>query len=171
MEQMERQIVSEALERSGGNQGKAAQALGISRRTLLRKLKGYRENETESTVGSLGAEQQRYYRKETRTPIRMRYADGYLEATLLNISVGGAAVSIERLLSLGTQVDLCFTVPASNMELELPGRIAWANKEGHHGIQFGDLPADIKTTLQRWFQAEMKKDGWRDQSTDENLSE
>ncbi len=171
MEQMERQIVSEALERSGGNQGKAAQALGISRRTLLRKLKGYRENETESTVGSLGAEQQRYYRKETRTPIRMRYADGYLEATLLNISVGGAAVSIERLRSLGTQVDLCFTVPASNMELELPGRIAWANKEGHHGIQFGDLPADIKTTLQRWFQAEMKKDGWRDQSTDENLSE
>jgi len=66
MDQMERQIVFEALERSGGNQGKAAQALGISRRTLLRKLKGYRENETEPTVGSLGAEQQRYYRKENQ---------------------------------------------------------------------------------------------------------
>jgi hypothetical protein len=163
---MERQIVFEALERCGGNQGKAAQALGISRRTLLRKLKGYRENEMEPTVGSLGAEQQRYYRKETSTPIRMRYADGYLEATLLNISVGGAAVSIPRLLGLGTQVSLCFTIPASNMEAELPGRIAWANREGHHGIQFGEIPADIQTNLQRWFQAEMKKDGWRDQSAD-----
>jgi hypothetical protein len=44
----------------------------------------------------------------------------------------------------------------------MPGRIAWANKEGHHGIQFNELPVDIQTNLQRWFQAEMKKDGWRD---------
>jgi len=170
LDQMERQIVFEALERSGGNQGKAAQALGISRRTLLRKLKGYRENEAEPTVGSLGAEQQHYYRKETRTPIRLRCADGDLEATLLNISVGGAAVSIRTSLSLGTHVSLCFTIPATSTEAEMPGRIAWANKEGHHGIQFNELPADIQTNLQRWFQAEMKKDGWRDPATGEGSS-
>jgi Tfp pilus assembly protein PilZ len=76
--------------------------------------------------------------------------------------VGGAAVSIQKPLSLGAQVSLCFTIPATNTEAEMPGRIAWANKEGHHGIQFNELPVDIQTNLQRWFQAEMKKDGWRD---------
>jgi transcriptional regulator with PAS, ATPase and Fis domain len=64
LDQLERQIVFDTLERCGKNQGKAAEALGISRRTLLRKLKVYRENESESGVGTLGAEQQRYYRKQ-----------------------------------------------------------------------------------------------------------
>ena len=49
---LERQIVFDTLERFGGNQGKAAEALGISRRTLLRKLKNYRENESEAAVGT-----------------------------------------------------------------------------------------------------------------------
>ncbi|HZE25327.1 MAG TPA: sigma-54 dependent transcriptional regulator, partial [Blattabacteriaceae bacterium] len=38
LDQVERQIVFDMLDRCGGNQGKAAEALGISRRTLLRKL-------------------------------------------------------------------------------------------------------------------------------------
>src|SRR5438309_5427991 len=46
LDQVERQIVFDMLDRCGGNQGKAAEALGISRRTLLRKLKTYRENES-----------------------------------------------------------------------------------------------------------------------------
>jgi len=78
MDQMERQIILRRWNAPTETKAKAAQALGISRRTLLRKLKSYRENETESTVGSLGAEQQHYYRKETKTPIRMRYADAIL---------------------------------------------------------------------------------------------
>src|SRR5205807_295300 len=45
LDHLEKQIVFDALERCGGNQGKAAEALGISRRTLLRKLKIYREAE------------------------------------------------------------------------------------------------------------------------------
>ena len=46
LDQLERQIVFDTLERVGGNQGKAAEALGISRRTLLRKLKALRELDT-----------------------------------------------------------------------------------------------------------------------------
>jgi two-component system, NtrC family, response regulator AtoC len=165
LDQLEKQIVFDTLERCGGNQGKAAAALGISRRTLLRKLKTYRETESETAVGSLCAEQQRYYRKQTSSPIQLKHADEWLDATLLNISQGGAAVSVHKMLSQGAPVTLRFTIPETEVLAELQGRIAWANTEGHHGIQFGDVPSETRTHLQRWFQSEMKKDGWRDELT------
>jgi DNA-binding NtrC family response regulator len=161
LDQLERQIVFDTLERFGSNQGKAAEALGISRRTLLRKLKTYRENEP--AVGTLCAEQQRYYRKQTSAPIKLKYADEWLDANLLNISLGGAAVSVHKLLNQDAAVTIRFTIPETDIQAELYGRIAWANNEGHHGIQFGEIPAELSTHLQRWFQSEMKKDGWREE--------
>ena len=163
LDQLERQIVFDALERAGGNQGKAAEALGISRRTLLRKLKTYREHESETAVGTLCAEQQRYYRKQTSAPVQLKHAGEWMTANLLNISLGGASVSLHVLLSQGSQVTLRFQIPETEAHAELQGRIAWANKEGHHGIQFGEVPSEVRTHLQRWFQSEMKKDGWRDE--------
>ena len=162
LDELEKQIVFDALERCGGNQGKAAQALGISRRTLLRKLKVYRETDP-AVVGALDVEQQRYYRKQTSTPIRMKAGDEWMEATLLNISLGGASVSIHKILSQGTPVIISFTIPESDIVAELSGRIAWANSEGHHGVQFDEATSDAHTHLQRWFQSEMKKDGWREE--------
>src|SRR5882757_8959553 len=156
LDQVERQIVFDMLDRCGGNQGKAAEALGISRRTLLRKLKAYRETESETAVGTLCAEQQRYYRKQTSAPVELKHGDESMDANLLNISLGGAAVSIHKMIGRGTPVTIRFTIPETEVLAELNGRIAWANKEGHHGIQFGEMPSDIRTHLQRWFQSEMK---------------
>src|ERR1051326_2397783 len=163
LDQVEKQIVFDMLDRCGGNQGKAAEALGISRRTLLRKLKTYREHESETAVGTLCAEQQRYYRKQTNAPVQLKYADEMMDASLLNISLGGASVSLHKLLSQGAQVTLHFQIPETDVHAELQGSTAWPNKEGHHGIQFGEVPSEVRTHLRRWFQAEMKKDGWRDE--------
>jgi Tfp pilus assembly protein PilZ len=136
--------------------------LGISRRTLLRKLKLYRETNA-ATAETLGLEQYRFYRKQISLPIRMRAGDEWLDATLMNISLGGAAVSIHKILSQGTPVLLSFTIPETSVLAEISGRVAWANSEGHHGIQFGQILSDVNTHLQSWFQSEMKKDGWQDE--------
>jgi hypothetical protein len=131
----------------------------------LRKLKSYRESESETTVGTLGAEQQRYYRKQTSSPVQLSHAGEVMDAMLLNISLGGAAVSVHKKLSQGAPVILRLAIPETDVQAELHGRVAWANHEGHHGIQFGEVPSEIHTHLLRWFQSEMKKDGWRDELT------
>ncbi len=49
----ERSMISRALQKHNGNRTKAAEELGISRRTLHRKLKQYREDEGEEHSGGL----------------------------------------------------------------------------------------------------------------------
>ncbi len=159
--QVEKQMIFQALEQNGGNQGRAAEALGISRRTLIRKLKTYKEESETTAAGTLSESQQRYYRAHLELPIRLRYANEQFEATLLNLSMGGAGLRAEKPLNTGSPVSLIFALPGFKSELELAARVTWNNKDGHHGVQFGDLPASLRTTLQRWLREEMKKDGWK----------
>jgi len=162
LDQMEKRAILQALEKSNGNQGKAAEALGISRRTLIRKLKTYREAGLEDSSGTLSINQQRYYRAQIELPIKMKYAGEQFDAVLLNISAGGAGTKTDRPLKSGAPVALVFSVPCSTSEgeAEFPGRVTWTNRGGQYGIQFGDLPTSLRTSLQRWLRAEMKKDGW-----------
>jgi transcriptional regulator with PAS, ATPase and Fis domain len=160
LDAMERQMIFQALEKNGGNQGKAAEALGISRRTLLRKLKNYREEGQSAPAGTLSVSQQRYYRADLALPVMMKYANEQFEGVLLNVSLGGAGVRSEKALKIGAPVSLCFAIPGTNSAADIVGRVAWTHKEGHHGIQFSDMPSSLRTTIQRWLQSEMKKDGW-----------
>jgi two-component system response regulator FlrC len=158
--EVERQMIFQALERCKGNQGKAAEALGISRRTLIRKLKLYRANGLDAPAGAMSTMQQRYYRARLEIPVRMKCANETFEGTLVNLSLGGAGVKMDRVLRFGTPVSMCFSMPGATKETEMIGRVAWTNTDGHHGIQFSDLSAPLRTTLQRLLHSEMKKDGW-----------
>ncbi|HEX5432810.1 MAG TPA: sigma 54-interacting transcriptional regulator [Candidatus Angelobacter sp.] len=157
---MERQMIFQSLEKHGGNQGKAADALGISRRTLLRKLKVYRQEEEKLPAGTLSLSQQRYYRADVELPVMLKYANEQFEGVLLNLSLGGAGIRTDRALKFGAPVSLCFAIPGTNSAADIPGRVAWTQKEGNHGIQFAEMPSSLRATLQRWLQSEMKKDGW-----------
>ncbi len=161
LDHVERQMIFQTLERCGGNQSKAAEMLGISRRTLLRKLKIYRESALEGPVGPGRLEQQRYYRAQLNVPATMKHADERFPATLLNISLGGAAVATEKPLRFGVSLSLAFNIPETEIKAELTGRVAWSNKEGQHGIQFSELPPAMRANLQRWLISEMKKEAAR----------
>ncbi len=160
LDQVERQTILQALEKSGGNQGRAAEALGISRRTLIRKLKIYRQSSANMPAGTLSLSQQQYYRAHLEVPVRVRYGKEEFEAVLINLSIGGAGLKTEKVLKFGLPVSLAFSIPGTKTHAEVSGRVAWANKEGHQGVQFDDMPALLRTSLQRWLRAEMKKDGW-----------
>ena len=159
--QVERQMIFQALERFGGNQAKAADVLGISRRTLLRKLKTYRETGDEVPIDAASLENQRFYRVEVHLPARIKYADQELQATLLNVSLGGVAVATTQPLKFGATTTICFSIPGTQTEFELGGQITWSNKESHHGIQFNAIPPHARAVLQRWLLTQMKKEQWK----------
>jgi len=52
LEEVERRMIFQALDRTGGQQGKAAESLGISRRTLSRKLKIYSAKENSGALAA-----------------------------------------------------------------------------------------------------------------------
>jgi len=160
LSQVERQMIFQALEKNGNNQGKAAQALGISRRTLLRKLKSYRESAEQSPAGTLSLSQQRYYRAHLELPVKLKYGNDQFDGVLLNLSQGGAGVSTEKPLKTGGPITISLNIPGIAGNADLLGRVTWANKEGQHGIQFGEMPANMRTSLQRFLRSEMQRDGW-----------
>jgi Tfp pilus assembly protein PilZ len=163
LDQVERQMIFLALDKNGGNQGKAAESLGISRRTLIRKLKSYREAGSHPPAGSAGTlslDQQRYYRADLNIPVTLKYGNEEFAATLLNLSMGGAAVSTDKALKFGAPITLFFELPETDTNLLLPGRVAWSKKDGHLGVQFNELSPLLRTSLQRWLRSQMKREGW-----------
>jgi transcriptional regulator with PAS, ATPase and Fis domain len=164
LDQVERQMIFQALERFGGNQNTAAASLGISRRTLVRRLKMYREAGADAPADTLRLEQQIYFRAPVQEPAHLQCGEEEIEVTLLNLSLGGAAIATDKPLSFGTRTLIRFQVPGTDQEAELHGRIVWSNA-GHHGIQFAAVPASICSPLQRWLVSQMKKDTWSPVST------
>jgi PilZ domain len=91
----------------------------------------------------------------------MKCGGEQFEAMLLNVSAGGAGTKTDKVLKSGAPVALILSIPGiGEANVEFPGRVTWTNKSGQYGIQFGDLSASLRTGLQRWLRAEMKKDGW-----------
>jgi transcriptional regulator with PAS, ATPase and Fis domain len=154
--QVERAMILSALERFRGNQGKAADALGISRRTLLRKLKSYRQRY--SGAGAERSTEQERYRTDLEAPVTIKHGGQRIEATLRNISVGGAAFALNQALTCGAPVTIFFTFPETGAKVEFTGRVAWSNREGEHGVQFVEMPAAVRANLQRWLQSRMEAD-------------
>jgi transcriptional regulator with PAS, ATPase and Fis domain len=164
LNEMERQMILKALESSGGNQGQAAQKLGISRRTLSRKLKIYRaERETagDSLPGSLSTEQKRYYRSTVNETATLIIDRDEHKVKLVNLSMGGAAVLTHLQLKPGCSLYLRFHLPGTDQILQLLGTVAWTESDGQHGIQFRDIPAHFHTHLERWLMARMEAEGWQ----------
>ena len=72
--------IIKALERTGGQRTLAAEQLGISRRTLSRKLKEYNINfapgDKSASLSTISNEQQKFYRARVSIAVRLRNSQG-----------------------------------------------------------------------------------------------
>jgi MoxR-like ATPase len=165
LEDIEKQAILRALDRVGGHQAMAAEQLGISRRTLSRKLKQYNlESATQPSVGPLGklsGFEQQYFRARVDAPGQITTADAQLTCQVLNVSAGGVAVEgIREPLRLAHGFVIRFAVPASNDIIESKGQLVWAEPQGRAGIRFVDIPSETLARLSHWLALKQKEEGW-----------
>ena len=163
---MEAQTIEKALEATGGHRGHAAAQLGISRRSLSRKLREYGlspvRQAAPAALGSLSYEQQQCFRAEIKVPASLVTAEGQdLACTTANLSAGGMGLEgLTTVLGYQSGLRVRFQIPNSDRTAEVLARLAWVGMHGRAGIAFTDVTPAVRQTIKRWLHQKMEEEGW-----------
>jgi DNA-binding NtrC family response regulator len=165
LEELEKQTILRTLAKTGGHQGMAAEQLGISRRTLSRKLKQYNLNHRDgddSPLGVLNREQQNYFRAAIELPVTITNKQGdKIEVRTINLSSGGMCVDgLENPLHCSGTLDLRFPMPETGILVEAKAQVAWADVDKKAGLRFTEFSTEAQITLNRWLQSKQHEEGW-----------
>jgi two-component system response regulator AtoC len=165
LDSMEEQMIIRALERTGGHRALAAEQLGISRRTLSRKLKEYNINSPMGDTSSLGVisfEQQKFFRARVQLSVTIRNSQGE-EAHVqgVNLSTGGMGLDgLPDPMRFSGLVDVSFLLPESETIFQAKGRLVWAGDGGRVGLRFAVIEPVLFEDLQHWTNKKMREEGW-----------
>lgn len=162
LDDAERATIRRALESCSGNHTHAAKLLGISRRTLLRKLKVYR-NESSSMatfLGKISPQQHKNYRCAADIiaiiETKERTFDG---VHIVNISMGGIGITgVDDAFRLTGELKISFEIAGG--AIHALGRMKWAEPNGTVGIQFVTMDDDSRRGLQDWLRRRQMEEGW-----------
>jgi PAS domain S-box-containing protein len=166
LDSMEEQMIIKALERTGGQRTLAAEQLGISRRTLSRKLKEYNINfapgETTASLGFISNEQQKFFRARVQIPVTIKSSQGEeIHVQGVNLSTGGMGLDgLKEPLRFAGLVDVSFVLPGSEVLFQAKARLMWIGDEGRVGIRFAVIEPALFEHLQHWSNRKMKEEGW-----------
>ncbi len=162
--EVEKQTILRALEKAGGHQGLASEELGISRRTLIRKLKQYRQHERAAdgpAMGSMGAAQQAYFRVAVEVPVTVTCPYGEYALNITNVSVGGIAISgVKNPFQLAGGITVAFNLPGLAPRIEARGQVVWADVNGCAGVRFVEIAPELERELKTWVRRKQMEEGW-----------
>ena len=170
LDEMEKRAILRALEKNQGHQGLAAEQLGISRRTLSRKLKQFRIEARSGgpsaavpavVLGKMSFQQHECFRASVELPVRIHASSGVFTLKTLNISVGGIALEgIAEPYRLSGELKAEFNLPAGFGQVIAKARLVWADAHGKAGVRFTDLPPSCRMMLNRWLLEVERQEGW-----------
>jgi predicted DNA-binding protein (UPF0251 family) len=166
LDSMEEQMIIRALERSGGHRSQAAEQLGISRRTLSRKLKEYNINvspgEGANSLGAISLEQQKFFRARTQLSVTVRNQQGEEVCVQgVNLSTGGMGLDgLKEPMRFAGLLDVSFPLPDSEVIFRAKARIVWIGDESRVGLRFAVIDPALFEQLQNWSNKKMKDEGW-----------
>ncbi len=163
---MEEQMIIRALEQTGGHRAQAAEQLGISRRTLSRKLREYeidgRAGEGSAKLGVISEDQQKFFRAKVNVSVTLKNAQGKeLQVQAVNLSTGGMGLdAVSDPTGFAGLVDVSFLLPDSEIVIHAKGRLMWTEAGGRAGLRFIVIEPALFEQLQHWTNRKMKDEGW-----------
>jgi DNA-binding protein Fis len=166
LDSMEEQMIIRALERSGGHRSQAAEQLGISRRTLSRKLKEYNihvnPGEGVNSLGYISLEQQKFFRAPVQVRVTLKNQHGdETQVQGVNLSTGGMGLDgLKEPMQFAGLLDVSFPLPESDSVFRAKARLVWFGGEGRVGLSFAVIDPALFEQLQQWTNKKMKDEGW-----------
>jgi PAS domain S-box-containing protein len=166
LDSMEEQMIIRALEHSGGHRSQAAEQLGISRRTLSRKLKEYNINinpgEGGNSLGFISLEQQKFFRARIQLSVTVKNQQGEEVCVQgVNLSTGGMGLDgLKEPMRFAGLLDVSFPLPESEIIFRAKARIVWIGDESRVGLRFAVIDPALFEQLQHWTNKKMKDEGW-----------
>ena len=103
-------------------------------------------------------ERRRYFREPVKMSVQVVQEGKTLVATSTNISEGGIALMLKEALPKGAAPLLKFSLPDSNLHLEVESEVAWSNMKGLAGFRFHNVPKNSQERLEQWLDARMEKE-------------
>jgi transcriptional regulator with AAA-type ATPase domain len=166
LESPKAQAIQKALQETGGHRGHAAIQLGISRRTLSRKLRDYGLSSSRSAAPlaspSVNDEARQHFRAEIRVPAILVTADGS-ELNCFTNNLGSSGMGLEGLttmLAYRSRLRLRFQFPDTAVLIETTATLAWADKHGCAGVVFTDTQDRAVLEVTKWLHHKMLEDNW-----------
>jgi hypothetical protein len=158
---LERQAILETLAKSNGDRDETSRQLGISRRTLTRKLQQYEKEEAGdfSSLGRINPDQQRYFRVAVHIPADLQLESGpRISAEINNVSIGGVALISSATLKKGATVHLRFGLNGAT-KIETNAQVVWVERK-RAGLCFLGLGATARRDLGQWLLQKAQAEGW-----------
>ncbi len=162
LEELEKQMILNAASENEG-QLKTAQKLGISVRTLRRKLNKYKQDQAgilPASLGKLSSFQQRYYRVSVELPITLHHRDQEIQATTVNVSSGGVAMRSPVHLPHDALLEVSLKLHESRSPIVCKARLAWSGPEGLSGLNFVEIHPAFQRELHQWLTERAHAEGW-----------
>ena len=166
LDNMEEQMIIRALEQTGGHRAQAAEQLGISRRTLSRKLREYEidvpSGDGSAKLGIISEDQQKFFRSKVNVSVTLKNSHGKeLQVQAVNLSTGGMGLDVvSDPGGFAGIVDVSFLLPESETVIQAKGRLVWAEAGGRAGLRFVVVEPALFEQLQHWTNQKMKNEGW-----------
>jgi DNA-binding response OmpR family regulator len=104
-------------------------------------------------------ERRRYFRHPLDMQLRIILPHNQeMTAAATNLSEGGMAVRVLGKLPKDAKMEFRFTLPETNISLELKGEVAWLDGTGHAGIRFVEVPQSSQYQLDHWLTERLQEE-------------
>jgi CheY-like chemotaxis protein len=164
--------VLEGLRTTPSNKNSVAFAVLNGKRTTMQEAFGMGANFVlQKPISSLNAsrcfhaalnfmikERRRYFRQPVKMPVQLVFEGKTLNATSTNISEGGLALMLREAPPKGAAPRLKFSLPDTNIHMEVEAEVAWVDVKGLAGFRFHNVPPSSQAQLEKWLDDQLEQE-------------
>ena len=102
-------------------------------------------------------ERRRYYRHPVKMLVKIVAGEKEIKGNSTDVSEGGMALQLHQAIPKNATTRVQFTLPETNLSLDLEAEVAWADLKGRVGLRFRNVAAGSHEHLEKWLNQQVQK--------------